>query len=318
MASRDTSSQTSGSEKAVAPPKRDIRTPPRPRSTVPRTPARRSLMERLQGRGARGGVIPQHRAMVQLRAGPWLLADMVLLPAALTLGVFAALDPLMQAWRWMLETMRVFLDLPGTVATRVVELAPFLTVAVPHLTVDTLWPDRRALTIGWIATAALALAGMLFRGRFTPLAYLLRALAVVQLSAQLFFAFTPPPFPYALPVYHSGFLACGVVVLLLIPFLVGGTFFVFGFSLWRKLALVLMLLLHLAVLFPLQSMVHVWWIWHGSFLAMPVLFLVFGLLLDVFVYVALYGWGMSWRTAAEVEDMRLARVRRPVAPVVLS
>lgn len=248
--------------------------------------------------------------MVQLRATPWLVADLVLLPAALTLGVFAAIEPLMRGWRWMLESLRAFLDLPGTVATRVVELAPFLTVAVPHLTVDAIWPDRRALTIGWIVTALMALAGVLLRGRFTPFAYLLRALAVVQLSAQLFFAFTPPPFAYSLPAYHSGFLACGVVVLLLIPFLVGFTFFVFGFALWRKLALVLMLLVHLAVLFPLQSMVHVWWIWHGTFLVMPVLFLVFGLLLDVFVYVALYGWGMSWRTQAELADMRLARMTR--------
>jgi len=277
---------------------------------VVRTPSRRTLMARLRTRGVRGGVIPQHRSMVRLEATPWLFADLLLLPAALTLGVFAALGPLMGLWRWMLEFMRDFLHLPGTVATRVVELAPFLSVAVPHLTIDTVWPDRRALTIGWIVTAAMALAGMLLRGRFTPFAYLLRALAVIQLSAQIFFAFTPPPFVYSLPAYHSGFLACGVVVLLLIPFLVGATFFVFGFSLWRKLALVLMLLVHLAVLFPLQSMVHVWWIWHGSFLVMPLLFLVFGLLLDVFVYVALYGWGMSWRTPAELADMRLARLTR--------
>lgn len=265
-------------------------------------------------RGVRGGVIAQHRAMVQLRATPWLFADLLLLPAALTLGVFAALESLMGLWRSMLEFMREFLDLPGTVATRVVELAPYLTVAVPHLTIDTVWPDRRALTIGWLVTAVMALAGILLRGRFTPAAYLLRALAVIQLSAQLFFAFTPPPFAYSLPVYHSGFLACGVVILLLIPFLVGATFFVFGFSLWRKLALVLTLLVHLAVLFPLQSMVHVWWIWHGSFLVMPLLFLVFGLLLDVFVYVALYGWGMSWRTPAELDDMRLSRLSRLARP----
>ena len=252
---------------------------------------------------------------MQLRPGPWLLADLLLLPAALTLGVFVALDPLLLAWRWMLETLRVFHDLPGTVATRVFELAPFLTIAVPQLTIDALWPDRRALTIGWIVTAALAVAGMLLRGRFTPLAYLLRAIAVIQLSSQVYFAFSTPPFPYAVPVYQSGFLACGVVVLLLIPFLVGATFFVFGFALWRKLALVVLLLLHLAVLFPLQSMVHVWWIWHSSFLAMPVLFLVFGLLLDVFVYVALYCWGMSWRTTAEREDSRLAHGRRTAVAV---
>lgn len=257
--------------------------------------------------------------MAGLTPTPMLFADLLLLPLALTLGVYSLLAPLLSAWHWMLEGLRAFLGLPGVVATRVVELAPFLTVAVPHLTAETLWPDARALTVGWVTTALLAAAGVLLRGRFVPVGYLLRALAVIQLSAQLFFTVTPPPFPYSLATYQAGFLACGVIVLLLVPFLVGATFFVFGFSLVRKLALVGMLLAHLAVLFPLQSVIHVWWIWHGSYLAMPVLFLVFGLLLDVFVYVALYGWGMSWRSRAELDGLersRPAAVPRPGVEVV--
>jgi hypothetical protein len=269
------------------------RTPPHgvPRRSV----SREALIARLQGRGVRGGVIAPHRAMVRLRPTAWLVADLVLLPLAASLGVLAALPWLLDAWRAMIVSLRGFLSLPGTVATTVYELAPFLSVPVPHLTAETLWPDTRALVVGWIVTALMAVAGATIRGRFTPLAYLLRALAVLQLSANLFFTFTPPPFPYALAEYQAAFLACGVVVLLLLPFLVGATFFVFGFSLPRKVAFLGAALLHLAVLFPLQSVVHVWWIWHGSYLAMPVLFLVFGLLLDVLVYVALYGWAMSWR-----------------------
>ena len=49
----------------------------------------------------------------------------------------------------------------------------------------------------------------------------------------------------------------------------------------------------------------------GSFLAMPMLFLVFGVLLDVFVYVALYGWGMSWRSGGVLDSTDR---RPPVLP----
>jgi hypothetical protein len=31
-----------------------------------------------------------------------------------------------------------------------------------------------------------------------------------------------------------------------------------------------------------------------SLVVMPVLFLMFGLVLDVMIFVAFYGWGMSW------------------------
>ncbi|MDQ8160554.1 MAG: hypothetical protein P3B76_07700, partial [Gemmatimonadota bacterium] len=155
----------------------------------------------------------------------------------------------------------------------------------------------------------LALAGSLLRGRFTPFAYLARALAVLQLTAQLWFTFATPPFAYNLPDYINGLLVCGVVILLLAPFLVAFTFYIFDFQLWQKAAMALMLLGHLAVLLPLQATVHAWLLHRFSLLALPILFLVFGVLLDVFVYVALYGWGMSWRSDGPLD----AADRRPPA-----
>jgi hypothetical protein len=65
------------------------------------------------------------------------------------------------------------------------------------------------------------------------------------------------------------------------------------------------------VLLPLQAAVHAWIIHRGSFLTLPVLFFLFGPLLDVFVYVALYGWGMSWRSGGVLDAVD----RRPPMPV---
>jgi hypothetical protein len=248
--------------------------------------------------------------MIGLEVSNWLLVDLLVLPLMFATAVFILLDPLTDGWRWALESLRGPLGLPGTVATRVVELGPF-GVAVPYYTAEAAWPGAADLRTGWIVTALLAVLGVLLRGRFTPIGYLLRALAAIQLTAQVWFTFAAPPFNYALPQYVSGLLVLGVVILALAPFLVAATFFIFDFPLWQKLLMGCLLLGHLAVLFPMQVSVHAFIIHRGSLLALPMLFLVFGVLLDVFVYVALYGWGMSWRSGGVLDAVDR---RPPVAP----
>jgi hypothetical protein len=265
-------------------------------------------------RGFRGGRIAPHRSMIGLEVSRWLLVDLVLLPLMFGLAVFVLLDPLLDMWRDLFEMLRSPLGLPGLVSTRVVELGP-ISVAIPFYTTDAAWPAALDLRSGWVLVAVLAITGVLLRGRFTPFAYLLRALAVVQLTAQVWFSFAAPPFSYSLPQYMSGLLVCGVVILLLAPVLVSFTYFIFDFPLWQKLLLASMLLVHLAVFLPLQAVVHAYVIHRGSLLAMPILFLVFGVLLDVFVYVALYGWGMSWRSDSVLDATdRLAPVTPYKAP----
>ena len=252
--------------------------------------------------------------MIGLEVSRWLLVDLALLPLMFALAVFVLLDPLLDAWRELFEMLRGPLGLPGVVTTRVVELGP-ISIAIPFYSTQAAWPEAMDLRSGWFLVAALALGGVLLRGRFTPFAYLLRALAVVQLTAQVWFSFAAPPFSYSLPSYMSGLLVCGVVILLLSPVLVSFTYFIFDFPLWQKLLLASMLLVHLAVFLPLQAVVHAYVIHRSSLLAMPILFLVFGVLLDVFVYVALYGWGMSWRSDSVLDATeRLAPVTPYKAP----
>lgn len=239
--------------------------------------------------------------MIGLEVSRWLLIDLIVLPLMFSLMVFVLLDPLLSGWRWIFDVLRVPLGLPGVVATRVVEIGP-VAVAIPFYTAESSWPAALDLRSGWILVAALAIPGALLRGRYTPLGYFLRALAVIQLTAQVWFSFAAPPFTYAMSQYVAGLLVCGVVILLLAPVLVSFTFFIFDFPLWQKLLLATMLLSHLAVFLPLQAVVHAWVLYRGTLLSMPILFLVFGVLLDVFVYVALYGWGMSWRSDSVLDS----------------
>jgi hypothetical protein len=98
-----------------------------------------------------------------------------------------------------------------------------------------------------------------------------------------------------------------VVVLVLSPFLVAFTFNIFDFRLSQKLLMSLLLLGHVSVLVPLLAALHAFVIFKASLLAIPMLFFAFGVLFILFVYVALYGWGMSWRSGGVLD----AHDRRP-------
>lgn len=248
--------------------------------------------------------------MIGLEISRWLLIDLLVLPAVFAVGMFVALDYVLAAWRALFVWLQQPLALDG-VGTHVAELVPNLFVAIPHFTSQAGWPSYNQMLGGWIVTVLLAVVGTFLRGRALPVGYLLRGIAIVQLSAQVWFSLAEPPFPYALPQYMSALLLSGVAILLLAPFLVALTFFIFDFPIWHKLLLATLLLAHLAVMLPLQAAVHAWVISRASLLAMPVLFFVFGVLLDVFVYVALYGWGMSWRSggALDWQDRRMPLVR---------
>jgi len=101
-----------------------------------------------------------------------------------------------------------------------------------------------------------------------------------------------------LPQYTLGFLQAGCAVLVLVPLVLGLTFYPFDIAVWRKVLLTAMVVGHMAVLLPLQVALHSYVVYHLSLLALPTMFFLWGLLIEVFVFVAFYGWGMSWPDAA--------------------
>lgn len=240
--------------------------------------------------------------MIGLEVSWTLIVDLIVLPLIFAVAVFVFLDSITSFWRDVLEFARIPLGLPGAVGTQVSELGNY-AVAIPYLMTPASWPEPLDLRTGWLVTGLMMVAGLFMRGRLLPIGYLLRALSVIQLTAQLWFSFMSPPFAYSLSEYGAGLLLFGVVILILSPFLVAFTFHIFDFRLWQKMAMAGLLLLHLTVLLPLQVLVHSWIIHRASLLAMPILFLVFGILLDLFVYVALYGWGMSWRSGGALDAL---------------
>lgn len=238
----------------------------------------------------------RHRAMARLPHGRARALKAATLALAMTGGwLYGAAPWVAVLWARVLAFWRDALGLPARVVLTRYHGPLDLTLAIPHLDLPAAAPG---LMLG-IATAAVVLglfaASFAIPPRFIPAAYYLRALLLIQTTALAYFSLFPEAFPYTLGGYLKGMTATSFFVLTLVPLVLGFTYYLLDFSFLRKIALTLAIMGHLTVFIPLKYTLQAALIHAGSMLFMPVLYLVFGLLLDVLVFIALYGWGMSWR-----------------------
>jgi len=256
-------------------------------------------IESVRIRGVKGGVIAPHRSMVGLPWTIWRLVTTLILSLGGLAALLAALPYVGGFWGAVFERARDFLGIHAPLGDQLFSLPGGITFALPVLAVPTPLPDSLVLSIAGIVCAVVLVGSFALPERFTPLRYLLRFLVVLQGSAILFFAVSRDPFPYRLQDHVFILLTAGLVVMGLVPLVLGFTLHLFDLAFWKKLLLTLAILIHLAVWIPLQAVAHLWLILHGTALLMPVLFLTGGLLLDVLIFVAFYGWALSWRGEQE-------------------
>lgn len=255
-------------------------------------------------RGVRGGVIAPHRSMVGLPWTVWRLATTLVLSLGGFALVVASLPWLGRFWQMLFERVGAFTGIDAPIGDQQFSLPGNIHFTLPFIAAVTPQPDVGVLWIASAVAAAMVLVSFLLPERFTPLKYLLRLLALLQGSSILFFAASAEPFPYRLLDHVFVLESAGLVVMGLVPLVLGFTLHVFDLALWKKLLLTLAILTHLAVFVPLQALVHIWLVMHGTAVVMPVLFLVFGLLLDILVFVSFYGWALSWRGELERRMVR--------------
>lgn len=261
-------------------------------------------LEALRVRGVRGGVIAPHRSMVGVPWTMWRLLTTLVLSLGGFVLVVASLPWLGQFWQLLFERVRDFTGLPAPLGDQQFSLPGNIHFTLPFIAAITPQPHARVLWIAGGVSLAVVAASFLLPDRFTPLRYFLRLLALLQGSSIFYFAVSAESFPYRLTDHVFVLESAGLVVMGLVPLVLGFTLHVFDLALWKKLLLTLAILVHLAVFVPLQVLVHIWLVVHGTAVVMPVLFLVFGLLLDVLVFVAFYGWGLSWRGEQERRKVR--------------
>ncbi|HEX5785705.1 MAG TPA: hypothetical protein VFY35_13320 [Burkholderiaceae bacterium] len=233
-----------------------------------------------------------HRAIRHVVARPGLLLHMVALPALLIAGLYSAHTALFGFWRsyvlWWAERM----DLPLRVASameRSDQMGLVWQADAPGvgLSVDQgLWLGLAITVLAWIGT-------LFMRGAWLPIKYLIRTGCVVQTLSLVYFAWVPIPFPHGVLGHVVNVLEVGYTLMLAIPVLLGLGYYALNLGLGTKLWHTVLIWAYFAVMVPQQALVHLVVLQHLSVVFMPTLYLCFGALFDMMVFVALYAWAAS-------------------------
>lgn len=262
----------------------------------------------------------QHRAMARLSTHRMRLPASLALALLLTAGWLFALRHLGVMWGYALAFGKEALGLPGRIVMVYHPVWEGITLAVPYLDLPAPGPGPFLLLATGTATMAAFGATYYIARERVPLTYFLRTVLLIQATALVYCACSPGGFPYTLADYLRGLTTASLCILTLVPLVLGLTYYILDFSLLQKLFLTACIMGHLAVFIPVQYLTQAALIYHGSLLFMPVLYFLFGIPLNVLIFIALYGWGMSWegRTVPyyTTEDLaRTASTPKPVAQV---
>ncbi|MGH9736236.1 MAG: hypothetical protein ACRD8A_16815 [Candidatus Acidiferrales bacterium] len=263
--------------------------PPAPRVSVQPQPR----LDPGRFRGHRGGLIATHRALARFVLNPFDLLISAALVAFLSVLWLLLLPFVCRFWRIVFTRGARILALNTAVGITDRRFSAYFHLSIPFPRVESVAPTSE---LWWASTlAVLLLFGLSFllKNNKIPFAYLIRAALCVQVSALAYFAWSPAAFPHTSSGYLEGLVGYGIVLISLIPALFGFTYFIFDFGLFRKVLLTFVTMIHLCLFVPLQALLHAV-ILQKSILFMPVLYIIFGLPLDILVVIAFYSWGMSW------------------------
>ena len=252
----------------------------------------RSFEERTRNlQGPRG----LHRAMYRLALNWRTRLLVVLMPLLFNALLFYMIGPLIEFWRAVLTFGVARLDFGAKVVMIPFDLRIY-DLWIPTVAFQGTAPSHLNLwTTTMICIMAYLLTYLIPRNRFMPLLYIARAIILIQATAILYFVFVPVPFPQIPEEYMANNLFMGIMLLALIPWILGATFYIFDFPILRKIFFTLIILAFFVVALPIQYLWHVDLVALGSLLFMPVLYLVFGLFIDSMAFIALYSYGMTRR-----------------------
>ena len=251
-------------------------------------------IEHLRFRSYVGTSIKPHRAIyhVQMHKGNFFFALLLPLVFNLTLAVF--LDQIVAWWHAVFEFWLQRLDPGSEVSSHPIDLGNYI-LSLPYPNLSSASPDSELWWITLLCCLVIFIATFFIpRQHFLPLTYFVRACLLIQATALAYFAIVPAEFPYDLPSYIANSLFMAMIFLYLIPWVLGFTYYVFNFPLIQKIVLTAVTLIYFMVVIPMQYLFHAYILHHFSLLFLPLLYLVFGVFIDIMMFVAFYSWGMSW------------------------
>jgi hypothetical protein len=252
----------------------------------------------LRHRGYRGMTILGHRAFRTLPLQPLNIIVSGALATILTL-IWLTLRPSVgRFWTFLFQVWFRWLDLPATV-TITPSQDTYFSMPIPQVGLAGAMPTPAVLILVAILTLAVFLACFRLPTWLTPVTYFLRALCFVQVTALLYFWLFPRYFPHDVPHYLSTMLSATIGFISAIPAIMGFTFYIFDFTVARKIILTGLIMAHVIILAPFQYVIHAYVLAKWSLLFMPQLYIVFGLLPQIAIFIAFYSWGMSWSEGSD-------------------
>lgn len=243
-------------------------------------------------RGHRGGVISMHRALTHFRLGPMNLAASVALFLFFSWIWVLLLPSLCRFWRACLAFGLQGLPLHGTLEIAQHQFHSY-QLNIPYLRIYSVLPDL------WTWNLACGITVLLFAATFwlprtlVPVMYLARAILLVHASSLFYFALWPMNFPHTAESYMEALVESDIGLITVIPVLFALTYYIFDFGLWKKVLLTTLAMAHLTLFLPFQVILQAL-VLQRAILFMPLLYIVFGMPLNVLLIIAFYSWGMTW------------------------
>jgi hypothetical protein len=260
-----------------------------------------SFAELSRLRGHRGGVISMHRALTRFVLGPRELITSGLLVLLISFVWAVSLPQLCRFWQYVLTVGLRTLALPADLGLSKHQFASAIRFAVPYPRMVSAPPDSPTWWLTASVVILLLAASFFLPTRLTPVKYLLRAALFVQATGLAYFMWAPGRFPHTPDSYMEGLTGYAIALISFVPILFGLTYYIFDFGLFKKALLTVMTMTHLSLFFPLQILLQAALL-AKSVLFMPLLYIVFGLPVDVLIILAFYSWGMSWSTKTQTES----------------
>jgi hypothetical protein len=251
------------------------------------------IADRGSFRGHRGGVIKMHRALTHSVLEPLSLITSSLLVLLLSFMWVVSLPWLCRMWGYVLENGMKMLALHTELGLTEHHITPYVRFMIPFPKMEGIAPDAWTW---WFTAAVVGLlyaASYFFPKKLTPVTYLLRAVLFIQVTALLYFLLIPARFPHTPNSYMEGLVSYRIALISAVPALFGLTFYIFKFGLFKKIALTTLTMCYLSLFLPVQILLQAI-VLEKTVLFMPILYIVFGLPVDILIILAFYSWGMSW------------------------
>ena len=214
-----------------------------------------------------------------------------------------SLPRLCRFWKYVLDKGITLVPIHAGLGLSEHHVTRYLRFFIPYPRMQPIAPD--AQTWGWtaIAVAALFATSFLLPETQMPLRYLLRIVCFIQGTGLLYFLWEPVRFPHTPDSYLEGLITYGIAMISFVPILFGFTYYIMNFSLLQKVFLTVVAMTHLTLFLPLLILLQAM-ILQKSVLFMPLLYIVFGLPVEVLMIIAFYSWGMSWPSPQPTGESR--------------